>query len=83
MAGSMIDRLTSSNRSEGPRDPTALTPAQTKLLQESGLEKGSKEWKDQELKMKVGNLANAVSLANELAEAFKQMRKTAVDGMGR
>ncbi len=34
MAGSMIDRLTSNNRAEGPRDPTALTPAQTKLLEE-------------------------------------------------
>ncbi len=81
--GSMIDSITGGNRAEGNRDPMALTKTQTDLLKEAGLKPGTKEWKDQELKMKIGNLSNAVSLANELGEAFKAMRKTAVDGMGR
>ncbi len=80
---SMIDGIVSNTRTEGFSDATGLTATQRKLMEQSGLEPGTKEWQDQELKMKVGNLANAVSLANELAEALKSMRKTAVDGMGR
>jgi hypothetical protein len=65
------------------RSSTELTSSQQSLLDESGLKPGSDEYKQTALKMKVGNLENAVNLANELAAAFKKMREAAVQGMGR
>jgi hypothetical protein len=78
---SQIDRIVSGSGTA--RQSMELTSSQQTLLAQSGLEPGSDEYKQTALKMKVGNLENAVSLANELAAAFKKMREAAVQGMGR
>jgi hypothetical protein len=70
-------------RSGTARSSMELTSSQQTLLSQSGLDPSSDEYKQTALKMKVGNLENAVNLANELAQAFKKMREAAVQGMGR
>ena len=79
--GSQIDRIVSNSGTA--RSSMELTSSQKTLLSQSGLDPSSDEYKQTALKMKVGNLENAVNLANELAQAFKKMREAAVQGMGR
>jgi hypothetical protein len=69
------------NSSGTARASTELTDTQTKLLQQSGLDPSSDEYKQTALKFKVQNLQNAVSLANELMSSFNEMRKKSVEGM--
>ncbi|XXF76021.1 hypothetical protein P2318_23575 [Myxococcaceae bacterium GXIMD 01537] len=78
---SMIDGLVGKSGTE--RSPTALTGTQTKLLSEAGLKPGTQEYKDAALKFQVQNLANAVSMANELLQALSEMRKKSTDNIGR
>ena len=65
------------------RSPTALTDTQKNLLSEAGLKPGSQEYKDAALKFQVQNLSNAVAMANELLQAFSEMRKKSTEGMSR
>ena len=69
------------NGSGTAKGASALTDSQQKLLASSGLEPGSDEYKQTELKFKVQNLQNSVNLANELMQAFTEMRKKSVEGM--
>ena len=78
---SMIDGIVGKSGTE--RSPTALTGTQEKLLSEAGLKPGTQEYKDAALKFQVQNLANAVSMANELLQAFNEMRKKSTDGLSR
>ena len=80
---SMINGLQVNNSTDGSRNVTDLTPDQTKILSDSKLDPGSTEYKSLELKMKLGNLDSANTMAKELADALKKMRDAAIQGMGR
>ena len=78
MSSQIGDVARSSGTAKGA---TELTDSQRSLLESSGLKPGSDEWKQTELKFKVQNLQNSVNLANELLQAFSEMRKKSVEGM--
>ena len=64
--------------------PMALTQTQTDMLTAAGLtDPSTKEYKDAALKFQVQNLANSVAMANELLQAFSEMRKKSTEGMSR
>jgi hypothetical protein len=80
---SMINGIQTNTTTSSQRNVTDLTDDQKNILKNSKLDPESTEYKSLSLKMQLGNLDSANTMAKELADALKKMRDTAIQGMGR